>query len=656
MANFSSGVSAIRAATIALETVGQNIANADNPNYKRQDVRLEARPGIDQYGHLLGTGVDVASIVQAQNSAIEAALTANLSSLASADARAEIASRVESLLAPSSGSLAEQTRDFFQSVDNLAVDPGNAAIRREVVSRAQSLIETANEFQNGIEQIAADIKAEIQQAVGEFNNLAKALADVQNDIAVAEGQGLVPNDMYDRRTQLVNEIAELVDVRTDHQGHGEVLLFASGAGLIGQSPAEIQVIENDDGELVITQGDPNRPLPVGDGKIAGLIDAYNEITPNIQNEVGAYVDSLVREIDKLHAQGLGLNGSFTQLKGVRGVIDTTVPLDQSGASFPIEAGNLFVSITDTSTGARTIGGISIDPATESLDDIAAKLSAIDHLQAVVDTQTGTLQLFAEPGYAFDFAPQLPTEYDLTGVTGNTEPALSGRYTGPENDAYTFAFTGSGTVGVTDGLQVEVRNVAGDLVSTLDVGLGYQSGEPLNVGYGVSVSFTADTANAGDTFTTALISNSDSGGALAALGLNSFFQGDATNGYAVSDRIQANPDLLAASFTSASGDNTNAQRLADLKDLSIEAFSGKTFEHYLADVVAGAGQQSRDYSQIRENVSLLNERLTNDRAAVSGVDPNEELVKMIQFQRSFQAAARYISAIDETLVDLMNILG
>ena len=54
------------------------------------------------------------------------------------------------------------------------------------------------------------------------------------------------------------------------------------------------------------------------------------------------------------------------------------------------------------------------------------------------------------------------------------------------------------------------------------------------------------------------------------------------------------------------------------------------------------------------------QLQNAWDAVSGVDPNEELLEMLQYQRGFQAAAaaaaaRFVTAIDETLAELMRLI-
>ena len=42
-------------------------------------------------------------------------------------------------------------------------------------------------------------------------------------------------------------------------------------------------------------------------------------------------------------------------------------------------------------------------------------------------------------------------------------------------------------------------------------------------------------------------------------------------------------------------------------------------------------------------------------AVSGVSLDEEVINLLTFQRQFQAAARFIAVIDETLQTLLSII-
>ncbi len=54
----------LRADTIAMQVIGQNIANANTPGYIREEVLLTPAPTQRMGRLLLGLGVDVQAVVQ----------------------------------------------------------------------------------------------------------------------------------------------------------------------------------------------------------------------------------------------------------------------------------------------------------------------------------------------------------------------------------------------------------------------------------------------------------------------------------------------------------------------------------------------------------------------------------------------------------------
>ena len=130
--------------------------------------------------------------------------------------------------------------------------------------------------------------------------------------------------------------------------------------------------------------------------------------------------------------------------------------------------------------------------------------------------------------------------------GTSTASVSGVYSGQSNDTYTFKALGSGTIGTTSGLQVEVKNSSGIVVATLDVGSTYTAGNTLNVANGVSVSFSGGTITSGNTLDLNVINDSDTTNLLAALGINSFFSGTDASNIAVDTNISNDVSLIAAS--------------------------------------------------------------------------------------------------------------
>ena len=224
-----------------------------------------------------------------------------------------------------------------------------------------------------------------------------------------------------------------------------------------------------------------------------------------------------------------------------------------------------------------------------------------------------------------------------------------------NDDLEFTVVGSGDVGVAASLQVEVRNGIGALVTTLDIGLGYEPGSSLDILDGVSVSFGPGALNAGDTFTTPLVAESDTAGFLPAVGLRTFFDGAEIGSLSVNDALRADPELLSASFSGLPADGTNAARFAALRDELLLGDGHLTLEDYLAETAALVGSDVQNLTTAQTHLDSLGAQLEIDRESISGVDPNEEFVKMLNYQRGFQSAAKLIASVNDTLDELFAIV-
>jgi flagellar hook-associated protein 1 len=147
---------------------------------------------------------------------------------------------------------------------------------------------------------------------------------------------------------------------------------------------------------------------------------------------------------------------------------------------------------------------------------------------------------------------------------------------------------------------------------------------------------------------------DTSGVLATLGLNGFFIGHDAATLNVDPNIQAHPEQIAAGQSLAPGDNQNALALADVHNQMVFAGGTQSVDNFYQGIVARLGGEAslaKDTATTRDGVF---QQLTNERQQVSGVSLDEEMAKMIQFQRSYQAAARFITTIDAVLQSLMDI--
>lgn len=104
-----------------------------------------------------------------------------------------------------------------------------------------------------------------------------------------------------------------------------------------------------------------------------------------------------------------------------------------------------------------------------------------------------------------------------------------------------------------------------------------------------------------------------------------------------------------------GDGGNALALSRLEKAKLTAL-GTTSTDYLQAMVAALGVDAQHASLMVENQESLVNQLTNQRDSVMGVNLDEEMTKMVQYQHSYNAAARVISAMDEMLDTLINQVG
>jgi flagellar hook-associated protein 1 FlgK len=653
MSGLSIGLSALAVNQRLMELAGQNIANAQTKGYHRQIGLLAGRV----VGLSTGAGVEITEIIRARSGLLETAIRTNTSEVSNASGRLETLQQLETILAPGPGSILDLTSQFFNQMEELGNRPADLSLRRGVLNTAVTLAGRLNAIEQDLVRVQEGLVNEAELIVGEVNSLASQIAGLNGRIATATLMDQSPNDLRDQREQLLSRLAEFVDTRIIEQDHGQINVLAAGLPLVSASqtvPVELRF--NQDNEMYLAAADTAAPLLLSGGKLDALFELANSDVTTLRAQLSEFTREFTRHVDGVQATGLGLTGSLSFVNGLRAAADVTVPLAQAGLELPVQAGSLFVGVTDQATGLRTLHEVAIDPATQSVQDVAAAITAgVPNVQAVVNTQTGTISLIGQTGFAFDFAGRLPSVPQTSTLTGTATARLASVYTGAANDQFTFRFIGTGTIGVTSGLKLEVRDSLNQVIATLNVGQGYEAGALLGAGHGVQVRISTGTVNNGETFGTQVIAEPDGPGILAALGLNTFFASSAPGDVRVREELLNRPDFLAASRSGETGDNGNVQRFVRLRDARLFKSGTETFESYYTAIVTDMGFEVREAGQRREALSAVGDSLEAEQQSVSGVDPNEELTRLLGFQRAYQMSAQYIAVINETFDALLGIL-
>ncbi len=148
---------------------------------------------------------------------------------------------------------------------------------------------------------------------------------------------------------------------------------------------------------------------------------------------------------------------------------------------------------------------------------------------------------------------------------------------------------------------------------------------------------------------------DSSGALAALGIGTFFTGSDARNIAVDGAVSDNLRLLAAGQDHLKGDNSNAKAMDKLRDEPVAGLDNlsltQSWRRHVEDVAVAVSQTN---SKLESNKVVL-DNLKSQREANSGVNVDEEAINLMAFQRAFQGNARFLSVVDEMMQTLMTLV-
>jgi flagellar hook-associated protein FlgK len=496
--NLTISLTGLRVAQQMIELVGTNIANISTDGYHRQDAVIEPYT----QDRLLGApiaGARVRSYRRSIDTLLESQILQQYPQLSQMNRELWALQNIESAFGQlDAQGLNSELNKFFGALRELSADPSSEPLRQQAVWAADSLTGSFRHLGNVLSDLDEQILKEAQIVIQDVNALADTIADLNGQIEMVTLRGASANLLTDQRDQAILELSELIEIQTSTQTGrpGIVDIWAIGQPLVANTtPDPLQVAVVAEGMLGLAAEDGFYfETEIGGGKLGGLFALRNDLVAGIQNDLDDLANQLMREINRIHLQGVGLTGSFDRLTGV-GINDPGAALVDWNEG--ITTGSMHLRLV-APTGEITRHTVQVDAATDTLNTVAARMNAIDPTRFSASAISGTLRLEGLAGYRFDFLPTPALELGPT-WTGTSTPTESGTYTGSADETYTFTATGTGTVGVDAGLTVEVRNRADVLVATLDVGNTYVPGTPLAVEEGLSVAFAAGTVTATEQF-------------------------------------------------------------------------------------------------------------------------------------------------------------
>ncbi len=221
----------------ALYTTGHNISNANTEGYSRQRVNMQATTGYPMaglnsptYPGHLGTGVEAGSVQRIRDAFVDQQYRQETNKLGYWESRSHTISQMEDVLTePSEHGLAESLNEFWNSLQDLNVRPENGGARAVVVQRGIAVADSFHYMYNSIKQIQDNTGAEIGILLKDTNSILKQIADLNAQIQSVEPNGYLPNDLYDKRDLLLDQLSTNFPIEIERgQSGGNALALAEG--------------------------------------------------------------------------------------------------------------------------------------------------------------------------------------------------------------------------------------------------------------------------------------------------------------------------------------------------------------------------------------------------------------------------------------------
>ncbi|HEX6707710.1 MAG TPA: flagellar hook-associated protein FlgK [Albitalea sp.] len=649
------GTRALFANYAALQATGNNISNANTKGYSRQSVELESAGGQFSGAGFFGKGVNVTTVSRAHDEFLTRE-AASARALAAADAtRSAQLQQLETVFGIGESGVGYAAGQFLNAFVDVANRPQDLAARQVALARASDVASRFRAAGEQIDSLQANVTADIKAGVATVNTLAQRVADLNGQISLAQGSGHQPNDLMDQRDQLISEIGAYVQVTTIGASDGSINVFIGGGQrlVLGGEAAQLAAVPDEFNPAIVHLGltDPSGTHAMPDslitgGSMAGLLRFQSTDLVDARNLLGQMAQGLAGAVNEQQALGLDLSqpavagaaifgtGALSVLPSSGNAMAAGVPvasyIDASGTRVPsvsfsiVDASQLRASAYEVMPDPSTAGNYLVTRLSDGVQTSVASGATVDGFQLTV------VAPLPAAGDRFLLQPVGTAALNMRRVLDDPKGIAAAT---PVTASLGNANTGTATV------------ASLKAVSTT-----------LNPQLTATISFTSATGNYNwqlvDTTTSAVVS---SGAATWTAG-----QPISLNGWQMDlNGVPANGDTITVQKTAfPASNNGNALALTDLRDVRMVGVTPSTSGVTITDAYANAMTDIGVRVQGAQMSADMSASVAHDaQAAVSertGVNLDEEAARLIQFQQSYQAAAKMLQVAQSVMDTLLQV--
>ncbi|WP_456452408.1 flagellar hook-associated protein FlgK [Hydrogenimonas sp.] len=425
------GYSGLKTSQVAIDTVGHNIANAENPNYTRQRTVIAPNEPLNTVPGDIGLGAKITEIVRIHDEFVYKRLkdssTDNEYNQFRMDTMDEVSSYFPEI---DKNGIYNAMQDYFNAWNDFSKNTDDSALKINLAQNTRTFTATIRDTYEQIRSVQTSIDDQLKTAVDEINRLGRQIAEINVRINTHEAGGQHANDLRDQRDKLELVLSKLVDIavskgdlRPDttvdrnlvESGDAYHLSIGGSSFVDGPTFHPIFFEKPKGGEFgqIYYQRQDYAKFDITDyihgGKVGAILSLRDGDIQTTLDELDSFASSLAMFTNNLYAA----HATTRMESGV--TVEGDVALDN--LDLPIKNGSFYVKVYDIDgnevakreiaiTPASTLDGIADQIGTQNIDDNQDNVDdndVDDFLNATVANGKFTLSLedgYEAQGYTF----------------------------------------------------------------------------------------------------------------------------------------------------------------------------------------------------------------------------------------------------------------
>jgi len=317
------GISSLRAQSRAIETVGRNMANVNNPTYSRQRVIFG---DVSPTGGA-SVGVDIIEVQQVRDVLLDRQVVREKSGAAALEAETAAYERGEAAMGETISSVSDPSvasttggnslnnamAGFFGAARQLSVDPTNSTQKQMFVQTAQTMAERFQFSHDRLTEVRADLSDQVSNDVDKANLLLSTISELNLMIATQESDtGTKALTLRDQRQARVEDLAQVMNFKTttlpDEPNQIQITATsATGVDTVILSAGTTLETLSFDGDAVRV-GSSDTALALTGGSIKGHLTARDGALKTLSDSLDSLANQMVTSVNAVYnPSGTGQN-------------------------------------------------------------------------------------------------------------------------------------------------------------------------------------------------------------------------------------------------------------------------------------------------------------------------------------------------------------